>query len=240
MADTNHHDDEKQQRYQDLVRRRKSCRLCNDLINPSDVCGGRFDPDHIGPWSRWQGNINATIVVIGQDWGTPQIFERAKGLEPFCSEADKGANGTLVDLLGSIGIKIERPKGHETIGKLFFTNAILCLKQGDAQAPVNSEWFDACGKTFIRPLLEILDPPVVISLGEKAYRALEKSYCLEKRSFRHAVNIPKGIPLFKNTRLFPMYHCGRRILNTHRNINEQQSDWARVGTFLQEHKVNVS
>ena len=232
-------DYEKQHQYMDLVKRRKICRKCYGLKNPSDVCGGRYDQDHIGPWSSWQGNINSPIVVIGQDWGNPEMFEKSRGFEPFCSETDRNTNGTLVDLIKSIGISIDRPQGYKTTGKLFFTNAILCLKQGDASAPVKEEWFDECGREFIKPLLDIIKPIVVITLGERAYRALEGSYCLDRSEFRRVVDKSGGIPLFGETRLFPMYHCGRRILNTHRNIVQQRIDWVRVASFLQQKGISV-
>ena len=232
-------DYEKQRQYMDLVKRRKICRKCYGLKNPSVVCGGQYDRDYIGPWSSWQGNLASPIVVVGQDWGNPQIFEKSKGLEPFTSETDIGTNGVLVDLLGSIGIRIERPKGRETIGKLFFTNAILCLKQGDLQAPVKEEWFEACGREFMKPLLDIIKPIVVVTLGERAYRAIEESYCLDRSEFRRVVDKSGGIPLFGEARLFPMYHCGRRILNTHRKIDQQRKDWARVAVFLQQKGISV-
>jgi uracil-DNA glycosylase len=232
-------DYDKQRQYMDLVKRRKICRKCYGLKNPSVVCGGRYDRDHIGPWSTWQGNINSPIVVIGQDWGNPEIFEKSKGLEPIFTETDRGTDGMLVDLIKSIGIIIDRPKDHETTGTLFFTNAILCLKQGNLQAPVKEEWFEVCGREFLKPLLEIIKPIVVITLGEKAYRALEVSYCLDRSEFRRVVDKSAGIPIFGETRLFPMYHCGRRILNTHRKIDQQRIDWARVATFLQRKGISV-
>jgi hypothetical protein len=92
------------------------------------------------------------------------VFEKSSGLEPFCSETDRNTNGMFVDLLGSIGSTIQRPKEQETVGKLFCTNAILCLKQGDAQAPVKEEWFDSCGQEFIKPLLQILNSIVIVTL----------------------------------------------------------------------------
>jgi DNA polymerase len=24
---------------------------------------------HIGPWTQWQGNLNAELMIVGQDWG---------------------------------------------------------------------------------------------------------------------------------------------------------------------------
>jgi len=55
--------------YRVLVEERKTCRVCEGLINPSDCAGGVYDSEHIGPWSRWQGNLDSELMVVGQDWG---------------------------------------------------------------------------------------------------------------------------------------------------------------------------
>ena len=55
---------------------------------------------------------------------------------------------------------------------VFFTNAILCLKtKGGMQGKVEKEWFSSCGETFLRPLIELIQPQVVVCLGERAWRS---------------------------------------------------------------------
>ena len=45
-----------------------------DLKEPSEIENGKYDKeDSIGPWSLWQGNLEAQILVIGQDWGILSI-----------------------------------------------------------------------------------------------------------------------------------------------------------------------
>lgn len=74
----------------------------------------------------------------------------------------------------------------------------------------------------------------MITLGEKAFRVLESLYVTEPTSFRAAVEKPGGFELGRSMRLFPMYHCGARILNTHRKYQQQERDWARVGKYLED------
>lgn len=57
---------ERTEGYAALVRRRKACR---SLTNPGKCEGGIQDSDQIGPWSLWQGNLSADLLVVGQDWG---------------------------------------------------------------------------------------------------------------------------------------------------------------------------
>ena len=45
-----------------LVASRKPCTACTGLINPAACDGGVHESDQVGPWSLWQGNLNADLV----------------------------------------------------------------------------------------------------------------------------------------------------------------------------------
>ena len=71
------------------------------------------------------------------------------------------------------GLRIDAPSAANSgAGITFFTNAILCLKQGGMQAAVDPVWFANCGKLFLRPTIELIAPNAVVTLGERAYRAV--------------------------------------------------------------------
>jgi DNA polymerase len=169
-------------------------------------------------------------MVIGQDWGDLRCFTTQQGME----DSHNPTNAMLIDLLKSIGHDIRKPEDEEGhAGTLFFTNAVLCLKQvGGLQGPVQQDWFDTCARWFLRPLIELINPRSVICLGERAYRALEKEYHLPRRRFRDVVTNLDGFPLTERTRGYAVYHCGKRILNTHRKIDEQRGDWRRLRELL--------
>jgi uracil-DNA glycosylase family 4 len=214
--------------YSELVKARKSCNLCVGLTNPSKVLNGAYDSKQIGPWSRWQGNLNSKILIVGQDWGGISFFENNMGLEPLRNKT----NDTLVQLLNSIGITVKLPNGRDTIGEVFLTNAILCLKDGNLQAPVQSQWFTTCGKRFLRPLIDLMCPKILIALGEMAYSAICNIYNIHKLPFKVSVEADKGSYLPGGTNLFPRYHCGARILNTHRPLKKQLTDWGKLKKYL--------
>src|SRR5262245_8278834 len=113
--------------YSQLVTARKACHLCAGLTNPADVHDGRFDSDHIGAWSIWQGNLDASAMVVGQDWGDMSYFVRHEGREG----PRNPTNLALVELAGIAGLSIGEP--GSTVGRdvAFFTNAILCLKSSE-------------------------------------------------------------------------------------------------------------
>ena len=74
----------KQDRYAQLVTQRRACTACESLklVNPSRCSGGIYDnTGHIGPWTQWQGNLEADLMVVGQDWGGVDYFIDNEGLE---------------------------------------------------------------------------------------------------------------------------------------------------------------
>ena len=115
---------------------------------------------------------------------------------------------------------------------IFFTNAILCLKAGGLQSEVHSDGFSNCGKRFLKPTVDIVQPKVLVTLGEHAYKAIAVEYGIALLPFKAAVETEGGFRISEVTTLHPVYHCGRRILNTHRPLEIQLKDWARIGPTL--------
>ena len=181
----------KGQQYAGLVQARKACQCCASigLKNPAHIRGGMFDSPEIGPWTRWNGDLDARLFVVGQDWGDVAGFERQQGLE----DSTSGTNKRLRKLLHSVGISVSQASKSSSGSGVFLTNAVLCLKTGGAQAEVNKAWFTNCGPLFLRPQIELVRPRVVVSLGERAYLAIRDSFGLPRVSFQRAVNSHKPI-----------------------------------------------
>ena len=55
--------------------------MCVGLCNPSAKELRHFDSDEIGPWTRLHGDLNASLMVIGQDWGDVDYFVSNGGLD---------------------------------------------------------------------------------------------------------------------------------------------------------------
>ncbi len=92
---------DKQAQYPQLVQKRKACRLCIDLTNPSVCENGVYDQEgHIGPWTRWQGNLNAELMVIGQDWGGEDFYITHQGK----GNDENATNKTICELLALIAM----------------------------------------------------------------------------------------------------------------------------------------
>ncbi len=217
----------KRSKYLNLVSKRKTCRVCRGLVNPADYKGGIYDSNHIGPWTRWQGNLDADLMIVGQDWGDENYFSNNEGFD----SPQNPTNQTLVKLLESVGKRIGPLSEMGSDGEVFLTNAILCLKKGGMQARVRKEWFDERSSRFLIPLINLVKPKVLVALGQEAFKAILSSQGWPDKPskiHRHDVERREGIVLPGNTLLFPVYHCAKRVQSRHRNLEEQLKDWKRI------------
>lgn len=217
----------KEQDYKILVEKRKICKLCKELRNPSDV-NPHFDSDEIGMWSLWQGDLSAKIMIVGQDWGDVDTFKDWKGRD----KDSNITNANLIKLLSIIGYDIRSPETSKTNNNgLFFTNAVLCLKRGGMQAKIKRYCYENCIATFLGPLVELISPDLIISLGYEAYLGVTSLYNVKPHnSMKTAVRTL--ISLNKYTRLYAVYHCGTRTINVNRPWEDMKEDWKYLKTIF--------
>ena len=221
--------------YKKLVDARKACRRCLGLTNPAEINGGSLDSEQIGPWSLWQGNLNAPLMVVGQDWGTTDYFERNHGRDTRGNPTDLN----LIKLIGTAGFSIQDVYLPEGQNVLFFTNAVLCLKSGNLQAEVKKDCFINCA-SFLRRQIEIINPVVVVGLGKHAYEAILSYFNLKAGRFRAEVESENGKELLNGTHVFAVYHCGSKSTNMNRPLEEQMKDWMRIRKFMDKKMANRS
>lgn len=222
----------KQTQYDDLVARRKKCRVCIGLCNPNAKELRHFDSDEIGPWTRLHGDLNASLMVIGQDWGDVDYFVSNGGLDKLNNPTMKN----LELLLKSIGIGVSMTSCSNCDVGLFLTNAILCLKTGGLQAAINSAWMENC-KDYLKNQIQIVRPRVVVCLGARAFDATLKGFGLETIALRDAVLDKDGVEIMDGVRLFAAYHCGARTVRINRDLQTQMADWKRIGYALGNNEI---
>jgi DNA polymerase len=135
-------------------------------------------------------------------------------------------NLRLVKLVGEAGVTIRPPKRGESADELFFTNAVLCMKQGGMRADVPGSCYEQCGQRFLRPQIDIVSPKVVVTLGWGAAAAVCRAYGRELPAKLADPNA-SPIPLTGSTKLMPLYHPMASRLR-----EDQVADWRRVGELL--------
>src|SRR5215471_6577566 len=123
---------EKIDRYARLVAQRKAFDpSAFGLANPSIVADGRYDSEHIGPWTLWANDLNADLMVVGQDWADDAYFIEHRGFD----DSENPTNRALRELLDSVGRHVPPPPSAANVDDperahcgVWLTNALLWLK----------------------------------------------------------------------------------------------------------------
>lgn len=89
-----------------------------------------------------------------------------------------------------------------------------------------------CARPFLREQITLVQPRVVVTLGEQAYLGVRHAFDLPKVSFCRAVRRHEPIPLKNDTQLIPVYRCSKRVLNKARLLPQQLQDWRLVKAVL--------
>ncbi|HEX8773492.1 MAG TPA: uracil-DNA glycosylase [Pyrinomonadaceae bacterium] len=191
-----------------LVGEATRCRLCPAMCERTAVLS-----DH-------NGALAARVMFIGEAPGR-QGGDRTR--VPFTGDAS-GRN--FQRYLDSIGLRREH---------LFITNAALCNPRtptGANRRPTGREVANCA--PFLRRQLEIVDPPIVVTLGAVSLAAL-KSIEYHELTLREAAG---KIFNWGGRLLVPLYHPSPQVLASHRREEAQLKDYTVLASALSRAGLN--
>ncbi|MBR5595871.1 MAG: ADP-ribosylglycohydrolase family protein [Lachnospiraceae bacterium] len=253
--------EKKREEYEKLVadvredyQKREREGLKDDDLRWCDLC------EEINLWTYWQGrgNLQAKIVLLGQDWGC--AFD--KNFEKFKTKIETMNNGESVDYLE--GTSFDTDKNLEKLFKvlgysdlhqnnedLFFTNLALGYRAKGSTGNTNKKWFEKDAK-YLKRLVNILEPDVIICLGKNTYEIATGVLCKEintLNNFYEALESGKNFSEFelfksdKKVRIYGVSHCGNygirnrakyatKISDSKNGMELQEKDWERIREYF--------
>ncbi len=187
--------------FQQLCEQAGACRRCPRLADKRAVL------------SPLNGTLTPRVVFIGEAPGR-RGAERTR--RPFTGDA----SGRRFDELLACA-KLTR-------AEIFITNAVLCCPADEVRnhTPTPAE-VSNCG-SFLRGLLELLQPKVVASVGAVALRAVGLLYD-QRWKLAEVAGATIALPGFT---LVPLYHMSPRVLNSVRSVRQQRADFRRLGVVV--------
>ncbi|MBA3442162.1 MAG: uracil-DNA glycosylase [Pyrinomonadaceae bacterium] len=185
-----------------LVTEAAQCRLCPAMAERTAVLSCR------------NGSVQARVMFIAEAPGR------------------QGGDRTRVPLSGDqSGRNFERFIHSINLPRtdIFITNAVLCNPRtvtGANRTPTDCEAANCAD--FLRRQIEIIDPPVVATLGRVALAALRRIE-YHALSLREAVG---SVHEWNERLLVPLYHPSPQVLASHRREAAQLRDYRQVARAL--------
>ena len=218
----------KQQAYAALVKKRKAFRFA-ELLNPSEIEAGRYDGDHVELWARWLDNLDASIMLVGKDFGGREFFIRFKG---GC-DPNSVTNRNLMELFKSINIDIGTPLKPNKNAPVFLTNAIVGIVDSDQKGGnrISSVSKRESTREFLRPLIDIVNPKVIIAMGKESYECVSNAFEVHREKTMEQALCRSPVKLPGSRLLFPVFHCGGLGI-ANRPLIKQLEDWRKISNYL--------
>ncbi|HKC66498.1 MAG TPA: uracil-DNA glycosylase [Pyrinomonadaceae bacterium] len=164
--------------------------------------------------SERNGNLSARVMFIGEAPGR-QGGDRTR--VPFSGD-QSGRN--FQRFLDSINL----PRAS-----IFITNAVLCnprKSSGANRKPTGLEVLNC--SDFLRRQIELIDPPVIVTLGAVSLDAL-------RRIRYHHLSLKESVGQvyeWSGRLLVPVYHPSPQVLCSHRREHEQLRDYKAIARAL--------
>jgi len=245
----------KNERYRDLIAR---ARASYPPYDPSDdgkelrlywcdAC------EEINLWTYWQGrgNLNAKIMLVGQDWGCPWDNNYLPTLEQvrkanahndydYLHDNPSSTDENLAQLFRELGYDIKIP-----CKDIFFTNFILGYRNKGLSGGYKKAWAEH-DKGYFKELADIIAPKVILCLGRSTFEGVLSAFdvistvriknynrFIESDQNPVAVTLADGSTAY----IFALAHCGvmgtlNRNGKKHTDLSVQMEDWRRIVSYL--------
>lgn len=249
--------DSKQAAYTELIRRVKGS---YPVWDASEDCSKLRlywcdDCEEINLWTYWQGrgNLDAKILLVGQDWGCPWSSDYDPTIEQIrkanCGESydylNNNSNPTdmnLIRLFRELDYDIRKP-----CRDLFFTNFVLGYRNKGLSGGYKKSW-ETYDKEYFKELANIINPRVILCLGRSCFEGVLKAFgvhlsmplkdynvFIESNQNPISVTLSTGEPAY----IFALSHCGvMGTLNRNRKKNTslvtQIQDWRKIIPYIKE------
>lgn len=185
-----------------LAARAEACQICPDLAERHAVL------------SPLNGNLRPRVLFIGEAPGR------------------QGADRTRIPLTGDLsGTNFDRFIGSIGLSRydIFITNAALCnprTASGANRKPTRIEVANC--SAFLREQIELLRPPVIVTLGAVSLAALKP---IEYHSLTLG-NAVGSVHDWYGRKLVPVYHPSPQVLASHRREDAQLADYRSIAHAL--------
>lgn len=203
----------------ELARLRQSTHL-DGYACIGDFHHGIFECDHVSPFTKSGNNVDAEVMIVGQDWSST---DKLASEPPDMRSAKLGYTPNLptnknLDALLMRHFRLTR-------AECYLTNLFPFVKQGNLSTNIPFSDLIDCAQRFTLREIGIVSPQIVICLGIRTFNALRRA-----SGIKGTLKLDQGMKsqfCFKNSMIYCVAHTGRLGMN-HRGREQVESDWQKI------------
>jgi restriction system protein len=157
-----------------LAKRRQADRPPRPHHRLAEFHGGYYECDYVSPWTISAANVDAELMIIGQDWASSKTLEQEpdKDRQRFGQDCSSPTNTNLREFLDRFM--------HLKFSETYATNAFPFIKHGAKNADIRFNDLVCYAKTYTLPQIEIVSPRMAICLGKKTFDAVRRAMELRR------------------------------------------------------------
>ncbi len=195
----------------------------------ADFQNGIFECDYITPWSKSGHNLNASVMIIGQDWVSGDVLSRY----PRDSEVAIQGFDPKFPTNSNLNRLLEKHFGL-TRAECYLTNLFVLIKRGNASASIRLADLVWSAKQFTLKEIEIVSPRLVICLGLRVFQALMRAAGFkEPSSIEQAIGLPFRLG---SSTIHCVAHTGAFGMNN-RSRDRVETDWQELAKSYARGKI---
>ncbi len=146
----------------------------------SDFHGGYYECCFVSPWSKSAYNVDAEVMLLGQDWSSSDslgrpIDDRMRRTRKLGHTSDLATNKNLRAFLNQ-NLSLQ-------FSDTFATNVFPFIKKGPMNARIRLADMLYCVKEYALPQLEVVSPMMAICLGRSTFEAIRQFLRAERWPF---------------------------------------------------------
>lgn len=183
-----------------------------------DIHGGVYDSwGLVSPWSRSACNVNASVMVVAQDWTSEDSARKQPSNFELGYSPELPTNRNLQSLL--------KDYFGMSFGDVYATNLFVFVKPGGLSSRIPSKDLLYSARTYTLTEIQIVKPRIVICLGAATFNALCKAIGAKTPKFKTSIDNPVK---YGETLVFGVPHTGGFGTRNAGGLENVRKIWARL------------
>lgn len=169
--------------------------------------GGKWDCEHVVPWTKSACNLDASLMIIGQDWASEAFLKDPKYNSPERIKARTEA-GQDEYLPTNRRLKSFLKTHFATpFAETYAIDVLVFIKPGAMTGNVPMKDMLYCAETYALPQIQIVQPVMALCLGSKTFNSLRRALGRSDLALREACE-PTAHTIYNGTEIYGVPHTG--------------------------------